>query len=164
MLQILYSELALTLKLKHSFINSKNHFLLKFDFPEKSLLVDFQEKGKVLDRNEIVSLVNEYIDFRKLDDGLRSLSKLLHQIKKKWTLEKRFRDLKHLNLIMMKAEPFNLVHIKERAQIAYQVGDYISAAEDIRNYFVYKSPEIRSLPLKKIYRRALRKTKASLLK
>lgn len=158
-LQLLYSELAHSLQLKHSFIKGGRQGLMKFDWNGQSLLMDFKALGKVLDSQEILGLVNQNIDFRKVDHGLYHLSQTFDQLKGHWTREKRYDDLRVLNLVMMKTEPFNLVHIKERARLAYRAGDYRAAVEDIRNYFSYKSPEIRSLSLIGLYRKALRRSR-----
>ena len=58
---------------------------------------------------------------------------------------------------LMRYQPFNLKHLRERALLAYETGDYRRAIDDIRSYFQYKQPGLNNSQLKRIYKLALRR-------
>lgn len=159
-LQLIYSELAHFFGFEHQFVVNCEYALMKFDFSSGPLLIEFDSKIQILERPRIMELVNQNIDFCKLDNGMNKLIQALKKLRLAWTQDQQSEKLCVLNAAMIKAEPYNLEHIKKRAHIAFNARDYVGAANDIRNYFTYKSPEIPASTLKKIYRKALEEIQA----
>ena len=157
LLMLLFTTLAENLGLKTQVISCKKYFLLKICLDNKPCILDFTKKGQILDPYEIVSLINAGIEFSKTKyDNNKIVIRYLQQVKR---IAKKNFELPLLSLThsyLMRYQPFNLKHLSERAIAAYQTGDYRSAVDDIRSYFLYKSPEVTNTHLKRIYKLARR--------
>lgn len=156
-LMLLFTSLAEKIGLKVQVTSARIKYLLKVYIDNKPVIVDVGEKGVFLQPYEIVDLINRGFDFSARCPTPNSLMvEYLNMLKK---LARKNGDLNLLSFThsyLMKYQPFNLKHLSERAAAAYQTGDYKTAIEDIRSYFLYKSPEVTNFHLKKIYKVARR--------
>ncbi|NQZ19441.1 MAG: hypothetical protein HRT44_09330 [Bdellovibrionales bacterium] len=156
-LMLLFCSLAEKIGLQVQVTSSRVKYLLKIQVNNKPIIIDVGRNGAFLQPYEIVELINRGFDFSARCPAPNSLMvEYLNLLKKQ---ARRNGDLNLLTLThsyLMKYQPFNLKHLSERAVAAYQTGDYKTAIDDIRSYFLYKSPEVTNYHLKKIYKVARR--------
>ncbi|MCB0379253.1 MAG: hypothetical protein KDD33_12240 [Bdellovibrionales bacterium] len=160
LLMLLFTTLAEKIDLRVQVMACRKHFLLKVYIHERPQIVDVLNQGRCLQPYQIVDLINEGLDFASQELTTHCIViSYLNQLKARAKKEQHLQLLSLIHSYLMKYQPFNLRHISERALVAYQSGDYKKAAEDIRSYFVYKSPEVTNYHLRKIYKLARRQIK-----
>ncbi len=157
LLMLLFCSLAEEVGIRTQISSCRKKFLLKVQLDGKTHVVDFAKKCKPLKPYEIVDLINRGFDFS--GGSLRSdilVVEYLNQVKQLSRTENRLQILSLVHSYLMRYQPFNLKHLSERAVVAYETGDYKTAIEDIRSYFLYKQPELNNINLKRIYKNALK--------
>ena len=156
-LMLLFTALAESLGLKAQVTSASVKYLLKVQIHNKPHIIDIGNRGSILQPYEIVELINRGFDFSaRCPSPTGLMVEYLNLLK---LVARKYGDLHLLTLThsyLMKYQPFNLKHLSERAMVAYQTGDYKTAIEDIRSYFLYKSPEMTNYHLKRIYKLARR--------
>jgi len=159
LLTLLFMTLAESIQLKVKCIDDSEKWLLKVYIDDDPQIVNLEKSGSFLAPFEIVEFVNNGVDFTQWNLGERVFIRYLYRIRHLAKLDFNLHGLSVTQAYLMRYQPFNLKHLSERAKIAYHTGDYRGAAEDIRDYFIYKSPEITNFQLKKIYKMALKMQK-----
>lgn len=155
---LLFCSLAEEAGLRVQVSSCRLKFLLKIQLDGKSHIVDFQQKCRPLKPYEIVDLINRGFDFSNgclTDDCL--VVEYLNDLKELARKEDRSQIQALIHGYLMRYQPFNLKHLSERAVLAYETGDYLTAIEDIRSYFQYKQEERNNINLKRIYKMALKR-------
>ncbi len=158
LLMLLITTLFEECQLKIQITSCRRRYLLRIELYNKSHILDFADRCRFLEANEIVDLINQDFDFASgslnknnlIIDYLKIIQDLARQ-------ENKLHILTLTHSFLMRYQPFNLKHITERAVVAYETGNYRKAIDDIRSYFQYKQPEFTNNQLKKIYKLALRK-------
>lgn len=160
LLMLLFCSLAEEADIKVQLSSSRKRHLLKVQLDGRSHIVDFDNKCRCLEPFEIVELINQGFDF---SSGAINMDMLvidyLIEIRKLARQEKRLQILSLVHSYLMRYQPFNLKHLSERAVVAYETGDYKTAIDDIRSYFLYKQPEFNNLDLKRIYKLCLKRVR-----
>ncbi len=161
LLMLLFSSFLEQCGLRVQITSCRKRFLLKLQLDGRSRIVDFTNKCRTLDADDIVELVNSGFNFAEGAMGRDILAvEYFNLLKSQARKENKMQILALVHSYLMKYQPFNLRHLSERARIAYETGDYRTAIEDIRNYFQYKQPEFTNIDLKRIYKIALKKEKS----
>ncbi len=158
LLMLLITTLFEECQLRTQITSCRRRYLLRIELYNKSHILDFADRCRFLEANEIVDLINEDFDFAsgslKKNNLIVDYLKIIQDLARK---ENKFHILSLTHSYLMRYQPFNLKHITERAVVAYETGDYIKAIDDIKSYFQYKQPEFTNNQLKKIYKLARRK-------
>lgn len=157
LLMLLYCSLCEEVGIRVQVTSCRLKYLLKIQINSKTQVFDFRKKCRSLKPHELVDLINRGFDFSggSLNTNILVVE-YLHQVCKKARKENELEILSLVHSYLMKYQPFNLKHLSERAAVAYETGDYKTAIEDIRSYFLYKQPELNNMGLKKIYKKALK--------
>jgi regulator of sirC expression with transglutaminase-like and TPR domain len=160
LLMLLFCSLAEEAGIRVQVSSCRRRFLLKVHLDTRCHIVDFKKRCHYLEPFEIVELVNKGFDFSNGHLASDSLViEYLTELKNLSRQENRLQILSLVHSYLMRYQPFNLKHLSARAAVAYETGDYKTAIEDIRSYFLYKQPEFSNVNLKKIYKRALKHLK-----
>ncbi len=160
LLMLLYCSLAEEAGIRTQISSCRRRFLLKVQLDGKTHIMDFSQKCKALDPHEIVELINRGFDFSSGSLNPETLAvEYLNQMKRLARNENRLQILSLVHSYLMRYQPFNLRHVSERARVAYETGDYRTAIDDIRSYFLYKQPEFNNIDLKRIYKKALQRVR-----
>lgn len=160
LLMLLFASLAEEAGIKTQVTSCRTRYLMKVHLDGRTHVVDFAQKCKALEPYELVELINMGFDFSNgtlCSDIL--VVEYLNELRNMARLEKRLQILSLVHSYLMRYQPFNLKHLSERAVVAYETGDYKTAIDDIRSYFLYKQPEFNNLDLKRIYKMALRRVR-----
>ncbi len=144
--------------IKAQVISCHKRYLLKVQLNSRAHVVDFEDSCRFLEPFEIVDLINRGFDFSNGALGMTALVvEYLEMIKARARVENNCQVLTLTHGYLMRYQPFNLKHLRERALLAYETGDYRTAIDDIRSYFQYKQPGLSNSHLKRIYKLALRR-------
>jgi regulator of sirC expression with transglutaminase-like and TPR domain len=144
---LLYMHLAQELDLPIFIVNQPQYNLLKWVRGSKCQYIDVAERGKVLDEEELLKVMNlrpklpttaaaeecpsEAVSLKTL--LLNYLNDLKHAL-----LRENEVDLGHAVLSMiLKVEPTNLRHLGERALLRKQMGHLKEAQQDLKRYFSF---------------------------
>ncbi len=160
LLMLLFCSLSEEVGIRTQIGSCRKRYLLKVQLDGCTQVMDFAKNCQRLEPHEIVELINRGFDF---STGALSCDTLvveyLNRLKHLARQENRLQILSLVHSYLMRYQPFNLKHVSERARVAYETGDYRTAIDDIRSYFLYKQPEFNNLDLKRIYKIALRRAR-----
>lgn len=161
LLMLLFCALLEEAGLKVQLVSCHQRYLLKIRLAGQWRIIDFERHGQALEADEVVSLVNQGFEFSpgRLDSSALAIV-YLNQVKDQARQEKDVTTLNITHSYLMRYQPFNLRHLRERAQLSYETGDYRRAVDDIRSYFQYKPSDFTNEPLKRLYKLALRKVRS----
>jgi regulator of sirC expression with transglutaminase-like and TPR domain len=157
LLMLLFHTLCEEHGLRLQLISCSPPYLLKVQLDNLDYIMDFEQKCQMLESAQIVELINQGFDFSAGAISPQSLViEYLEQVKEKARQENEAQVLTLTHGYLMRYQPFNLRHLRDRALLAYETGDYRTAVDDIRSYFQYKHSGFGNDPLKKIYKLALK--------
>ncbi len=160
LIMLLFCSLAEEVGIRTQVSSCRLRFLLKVQLDDKTHVVDFSRACAPLEPFEIVDLINKGFDFSNGSLSPETLVvEYLNGLKALAREENKLQILSMVHSYLMRYQPFNLRHVSERARVAYETGDYRTAIDDIRSYFLYKQPEFNNLDLKRIYKMALRRVR-----
>lgn len=124
-------------------------------------IFDFENNCQVLTPEDLLDLVNQGFQFSSGKLGSEAMViAYLNRIKGQARKENQTQALAMTHSYLMRYQPFNLRHLRGRAHLAYETGDYRRAVDDIRSYFQYKPSDFTNAPLRRLYKLALRQVRS----
>jgi regulator of sirC expression with transglutaminase-like and TPR domain len=152
-LLLLFICLARTLNIHLSVIKSTDRTILKFIDNGRPVLCDFRNRGRLLDTNEVIELINEGCDFTKTVEQRDLLARYLLLMKTQCLRERSFIHLYKIQSYLITHQPFVLNHLVDRARAAYAIGDLVKAAEDIGQYLSFHTDKISNYRFLKLLKK-----------
>ncbi len=145
-LSLLYMEIGKCLGLSMRGVSFPGHFLVKFNFEEKEIVVDPFSGGVVLEESDLLERLEHYSDQRR---DSWNLQELLQPATNKEILVRVLRNLKNIYIEVddyHHALPFTSLHLilepdspealRDRACIYDQLDCFRAASQDFQRYLV----------------------------
>jgi regulator of sirC expression with transglutaminase-like and TPR domain len=162
LVMLLFCSVCEEVGLRTQISSCRKRYLMKVQLDGKTHVLDFADRCAPLEPHDIVELINRGFDFSAGAVAPETLViEYLGQLKSLARREQRLQVLSLVHSYLMRYQPFNLRHVSERARVAYETGDYRTAIDDIRSYFLYKPPELNNMGLKRIYKKALQRLRSN---
>ena len=132
--------------------------IFKIKVDGRSEMIDFENRGAFLGRSQLIDYINQGKNLSKCtEQGYPLVINYLYELKRLSEACSSDSTTRLIHTRLMSYEPYNLSHLKNRALLAYETGQYRLAWKDLHSYFFYTTPESSQNKLRGIYLQAGRK-------